>query len=217
MNPKFAKHIDPVFEYVLSILERAEKGKEPGPAEEKAKIRARLDRIDASLGSDLNWRDEWELAKYALVAWIDECLVYGCPWDGAGEWQNSPLETDLYQEGFQSGNPEEFFDRADKAAQLRNKDALEVYYLAVILGFRGMYRPEAGRSGTDPKALRKWLKKTVTTIDVGQGKRNIPRKVRSGEGAHPLRGRFEFLSAFVWFLILLSIAGIMFVVRTLGE
>lgn len=218
MNPKFAKHIDPVFEYVLGILERAEKGKEPDPEEEKAKIVARLNRIDASLGNDRNWCEEWELARYALVAWIDECLVYGCPWDGGGEWQNNPLEVDLYQEGFQSGNAaEEFFNRADKAAQLRNKDALEVYYLAVILGFRGIYRPEIGRSETDPKALRKWLKKTVATIDVGQGKRNIPRKVRSGEGAPALRGKFEFLGAFVWFLILFSIAGILFVVRFLED
>ena len=29
---------------------------------------------------------DWQLAKYALVAWIDEMLILDAPWDGRSQW-----------------------------------------------------------------------------------------------------------------------------------
>ena len=48
---------------------------------------AAVDYAEAALGGGL----EWELAKYALVSWIDEILVE-TPWSGRDWWSNNVLE-----------------------------------------------------------------------------------------------------------------------------
>ncbi len=68
MTPNFAQAVDPIFLYVLALLDRISRDTKPKPQEERARIRALIDEAEARLGSGT----EWELAKYALVSWIDE-------------------------------------------------------------------------------------------------------------------------------------------------
>ena len=211
MNPKFASHIDPLFEYVLNLLERAESGRNPDPEVEKARIRNQLEQIDASLGHIGAWCEDWKLARYAMVAWIDECLVYGCTWDGASVWQRNLLEVDLYKEESEPDDAaEEFFKEAEKASQLKRKDALEVFYLAVILGYRGVYRSDSGDTSSTDSTLRRWLKVTSAAISAGRPEIYIPTTVAPHveDGGQPLNGKFEFLGSFVLLIVLLSILGI---------
>ena len=78
MTPEFARAVDPVFLYVINLLERVGSDEAVSAPEERVRIRAELDRAEALLGQS---RD-WELAKYALVTWIDEVLIEA-PWGSA--------------------------------------------------------------------------------------------------------------------------------------
>ncbi|MEZ6062394.1 MAG: DotU family type IV/VI secretion system protein [Planctomycetaceae bacterium] len=234
MNTQLAAYIDPIFEYVIVLLERAENNQEPDPREEKQKILEKFSAADAALGRS----QDWQLAKFALVAWIDEMLIYGSGWPDSSRswWHSNMLELDLFPsesdepppgsgtvvsdrggdtvrdfhsvdtDDFRGIADREFFHRAAKAAELPSKDALEVYYLAVILGFRGVYRhgdldPEATNL---PRQLGTWLRKTSASIQVGQQRRPVPVQTRAAAGANPLPGRCQFFGATLWTVVLVS-------------
>lgn len=57
-------------------------------------------------------------------------------WDGGGWWENHKLEFQYFKSN-EAGTG--FFQRAKQAEQLIQRDAIEVYYVAVILGFRGLF------------------------------------------------------------------------------
>jgi type VI secretion system protein ImpK len=75
--------------------------------------------------------------KYALVAFIDETII-ASDWSQKQNWLANPLQLQLYNR-FDAG--EEFFQRVE---ELRgriqfNVQVLEVYYLCLVLGFKGKY------------------------------------------------------------------------------
>jgi hypothetical protein len=67
MTPRFACKIDPIFEHVLTLLERAEDGHDPDPIVEQEAIGELLADAEAFLGET----EEWKRAKFAIVSWID--------------------------------------------------------------------------------------------------------------------------------------------------
>ena len=184
MTPKFSQAVDLVFLHVLGLLERIENSESPAPEEEQVRIRALIDQAEASLGKE----KEWELAKYGLVAWIDEMLV-DAPWDGREWWSNNVLEMHYFnsRRAF-----EEFFIHAQEATSLTRKDALEVYYVCVILGFRGLYRdPDSGPalalSLNFPANLDEWCRQTALSVRLGQGREPPGAPGPEKAGAPPLR------------------------------
>jgi type VI secretion system protein ImpK len=75
-------------------------------------------------------------ARYALVAFLDE-QVLKSNWPGRAEWMGHPLQLELYNE-FTAG--ENFFNRMRTLLQQGGcSPALEIYYLCLMLGFRGAY------------------------------------------------------------------------------
>ena len=106
MTPHFAKAVDPVFEYVLALLDRIEHQENPSPEQTQSFIRGTLlSRADQQLGQS----EEWRLARYALVCWIDEMLTIA-PWQGRDWWVNNVLEYSLFQTADRALL---FFTRAD--------------------------------------------------------------------------------------------------------
>ena len=77
MTPNFAAAVDPIFLHVLGLLERIGQSDAPNPTEERAVINNWIRHAEAQLGQ----KQDWELAKYALVAWIDDVLIEA-PWTG---------------------------------------------------------------------------------------------------------------------------------------
>jgi type VI secretion system protein ImpK len=217
MTPRFASKIDPIFEHVLTLLERAEDGHDPDPMVEQEAIGKRLADAEAFLGET----EEWKLAKFAMVSWIDEILVHGCTWKHGEWWHQNLLEGQHFKvegtDNFFQVNvaAQEFFNRARQAAGLARKDALEVYYIAVILGFRGIYGQKDLNPQTYglPGTLPQWLKTTAAAIQLGQGRPPIPRVPRAAHGAKALKGRLEFLGALVWFLLFATVATVLFVMQ----
>ena len=199
MTPEFAKAVDPIFLHVLELLERIERNETPVAKDERARVRAQIDRAEAMLGR----KPDWELAKYAMVAWIDDLLIEA-PWDGRMWWEENALEVELFnsRDAFTK-----FYTQAEEAQQLTKKDALEVFYVCVVLGFRGLYRDtsvDAEMMGL-PSSLDEWARKTAMAINLGLGRPPITVNSRPGEGAPPLEGRFNLVGMSIVAVILTAI------------
>lgn len=154
----FYETVDRIFLHVLLLLERIKNKREVDPEQERDEIVRRLEDAESKLGK----RDDWKLTQYALVAWIDEMLCTA-PWGGNDWWLAHSLEMDLHKERIRA---HEFFERAHEASTESKLQALECYYIAVVLGFRGAYRSreafeeEAKRLSFDlPSSLEDWASK----------------------------------------------------------
>jgi type VI secretion system protein ImpK len=186
MTPPFALAVDPIFMYVLALLDRISRAAKPAAQEERARIRVLIDEAEAKLGNGT----EWQLAKYALVSWIDEMLVDAF-WDGREWWSNNVLEIELFNS---RECHEQFFLKAKQASALAGRDALEVFYVCVIMGFRGLYL-DAGLSAMIaqslnlPSDLNDWAKQTALAIRLGQGREPLPAPRVEIPGAPPMRSR----------------------------
>ncbi len=191
MTPKFSEAVDPVILYIVELLDRISANESPDPEEVRVQVRGRLDEAESRLGQT----KEWELAKYALVAWIDELLIEA-PWDGRRWWEEKSLEFDVFNT---RDRFTEFYHKAEQAAELSKKDALEVYYVCVVLGFRGIYRdPSAAILAEQlrlPPTLEAWAKRVALAIQLGQGVPPIIESPRPATGAPPLEGKFLLIGA----------------------
>jgi len=81
--------------------------------------------------------DDVSTAKYALAAFLDE-TVLNSRWPYKDRWADNPLQLDYFGT-YLAG--EIFYDKVeDLRARAESKaDLLEVYYMCLLLGFRGKY------------------------------------------------------------------------------
>src|SRR5439155_11845235 len=77
-------------------------------------------------------RDQFLGIRYALVCWLDEIFILDSPWKD--QWSERSLEIDLYNSRERAWK---FWEQADNASARPTTDALEVFFLCVMLGFRG--------------------------------------------------------------------------------
>lgn len=202
MNPRFAAAVDPVFLCALQALERLDRGQQLDPLELSRELLQRLADGDAVAGLERSW----QLAKYALVAWIDEMLVNHA-WSGSKWWSNNVLEARLFQSRLCSVR---FFALAKEAASLSERDALEVFHQCVVLGFRGMYGTTGETSEMDgdtayPATLVTWLRTVdrmlssahATQVDEGNSQVTVQPTWAAIAGAPPHHGRMRVL---IWSL-----------------
>jgi type VI secretion system protein ImpK len=191
MTPQFAQAVDPIFLAMLDLLDQIGQNQPVSPQNERYRLVAAVDHAEGALGGGV----EWELAKYALVSWIDEMLVE-TPWSGRDWWSNNVLEVQYFSTRLCN---ERFYTKAQEASGQSRRDALEVFYNCVILGFRGLYRdPNLASSLTAanglPPDLLSWTKQTAMAIRLGQGRPPLPRPRREIQGVAPLGRR----SSVVW-------------------
>lgn len=194
MSPKFAQAVDPIFLHVFEVLERIRLG-EHLAAEEVANACVReFDRAEGQLGGGA----AWGLAKYGLAAWIDAVLS-DAPWSGSEWWKENALEVRF---GGRRNTSVDFFAKANEALTLSNKDALEVYYVCVVLGFRGAYADAGTPKGDQqlrelnlPPSLPDWTKRVREAIRLGEGRPPIAVRSVPGDGAPPLDGKFYLVGA----------------------
>ncbi|MDZ4820159.1 MAG: DotU family type IV/VI secretion system protein [Planctomycetota bacterium] len=186
MTPKFAQAVDPIFLHVLELLDRIARDERISPQDERLRVRALIDQAQAFIGNS----QEWDLAKYAIVSWIDEVLLEA-PWQGREWWSNNVLEVEMFNTRLCN---EMFYVRAQEASSLQSRDALEVFYVCVVLGFRGLYRdPTIAAMFTQvhglPPDLESWAKQASLAIRLGQGRPPLAGPRRQIAGAPPLRTR----------------------------
>lgn len=185
MTPEFAQAVDPVFLHVLRLLERLDNGEGPSVAEVRRGIMTPLNQADTVLRNS----EDWKHAKYALVVWIDDVLI-DSRWEHNRSWAEPLLEFEIYGTSHAST---QFYTEAEEARRLPKSDALEVFYVCVVLGFRGIYRDpvEAEQWAYEnglPPTLEAWTKQTAKSIRAGKGLPSFVGNTRPGAGVPALRG-----------------------------
>ena len=117
------------------------------PATLKTRVVEMFDDFERNARSAGVDNEKIKLAKFALVAFLDETII-SSGWQRKDEWLTEPLQIKLF-DTFNAG--EEFFTNLNSLRQRSssNKDVLEVYYLCLTLGFKGMYQLQS------PETLRR--------------------------------------------------------------
>ncbi len=211
MTPKFAHAVDDVFVYVIDLLSRIERDEQPNHKNERDKVRELLERAEVRIDS----REEWKLAKYALVAWIDEALTQA-EWHARKGWRDKTLESTYFKT---DNAPLQFFLKAREAQEFSNKDSLEVFYLCVMVGFRGIYSgpgggETAGHHGLDAN-LDTWIERIANAIRRKPDRPPITATPGPVHVAAPLVARFQFLGMSLLTFVLAVAAAVVFVVLLL--
>ena len=103
-------------------------------------VRADIQRLVAQseryLESGTVSREDYDLARFAIFAWIDEAIL-SSPWDGKNHWQREKLQR-IYYDTDDAG--EKFFEKLDlNTIGLHQRDVREIYYLCLAMGFTGKY------------------------------------------------------------------------------
>ena len=81
--------------------------------------------------------DDVDAATFALVSFFDEAVLLA-DWPGREAWMSRPLQLELYDR-FDAG--EQFYVRLNALLDDPSRtEVLEVYYLAMALGFKGQYQ-----------------------------------------------------------------------------
>ena len=202
MRSEFAAEIDPIFIALQRLLGRIETGERLIVSDERTRLLKALDRAEQMLGNSA----DWQLAKYALCGWIDSQLMKA-PWLGRDWWSKNCLESQLF--GSRISNVE-YFLKASKAAQMPNKDALEVFYLGVMMGFRGFYDDENSEELSGqlnlPLTLQEWCAGVASSLQFKQGRPKIEAAKREGGTARPLAGRQALTNVSMISIFLASLA-----------
>jgi type VI secretion system protein ImpK len=208
MSPKFAAAVDPVILYVLHVLERIENNDALDPQEVKVKVLGQISQAQERLAN----HPDWQLAKYALVCWAEENLKEA-PWPGAEHFVMNSLEFELF--GMQEYHTR-FYVKAKEAGASGALDALEVFYICVVLGFRGFYSDADADSMAVtahdlslPLSIEAWANQTAAQIKHGTGRRQAESRSAAGDGAPPLWARFHLLAWSTICLVLAVAAGVM--------
>ncbi len=148
-------------------------------------------------------------ARYALTCWLDEVFIAETVW--SAEWNEQKLELSMYGTNDRAWK---FWEQARIAESRPGTDALEVYFLCVMLGFRGDLTDQ-------PARLREWVMATRARLGTN-APRDWPAPPSQDPPTYvpPLRGRESLrrmvLSAGMLLLVLLPVVAY-FIVEQLNR
>jgi len=207
MSPEFANAIDPIILDVLALKKSVDAGVIDFGEVDQARNRiiARIDSLQSKIGDSASRRS----SQMALCAWIDSLFIEDTNWEWRQYWRNHCLEVEFFQV---RKSHVDFFKWARDASGIGNKDALEVFYLAVVLGYRGLYKGDM--PGDDsrreelslPPEIDQWCRSTAASIQLKQS-RPKPRPVIQSAGSfEPLRGRSQLAQYSVMGIVLCAAA-----------
>jgi type VI secretion system protein ImpK len=193
MREELANIVFPVFSYGLKLKDRLDRGEDPNLAEEQTALKKRLMNAsearrwpdyggppldESEMGRAGALRNTFLGCRYALACWLDDLFIFESPW---GEtWKENSMEFALYQ---QRDRAYIFWEQVRLAESRMESDALEVFYLCVMLGFRGEVRDKVDKT----KAWRESAEGQISR----QQPRNWPgpQEQQPTTNVPPLRGR----------------------------
>jgi type VI secretion system protein ImpK len=136
MRAEIARLVHPVIAYGLHLKERLGRGEGPDLTTEMTALRGlMLSEEQARQWPDFGGDGTGHFlgVRYALACWLDEIFILDSPWGEA--WNARKIEDALYHSNDRAWK---FWEQAERAASW--PDALEVYYLCMLLGFRGIHK-----------------------------------------------------------------------------
>ncbi|MHC1697152.1 MAG: DotU family type IV/VI secretion system protein [Geobacteraceae bacterium] len=122
-----------ILAYVTSFLKSVEI-RQPDHAQLKADLHRLLQESEALFHQGSFSRDDYDLARFAVCALVDEALLKSS-WEHRALWLKDQLQRNYYNT---TDAGEEFFARLSSLG-LHQRGVREVYYLCLALGFTGRY------------------------------------------------------------------------------
>ena len=196
MQDTIANLVYPVIDYGLALRERLERGENPTIGIEQATLKGMLlseaeARRWAAFGGDPEARGMGESRdrggpaflgiRYALTCWLDEIFILNSPF--AAAWNERKLEVAFYGTNDRAWK---FWDQARIAEGRGGTDALEVFFLCVMFGFRGELRDE-------PEQLHAWTAAARAQLARGHGQEwPYPPELEAPSDVPPLQGQENF-------------------------
>lgn len=199
MREEISNLVHPVFAYGLRLKERLERGETLDFSSEQATLKGlllsetesrRLPEFGgegaghsnisrgSTSGSGRRGPDQFLGIRYALACWLDETFILGSPWEA--RWTERKIEEALYGSNDRAWA---FWEQARMAEARPGSDSLEVFYLCVMLGFRGDMRSK-------PDQLKAWAENSGKRISREQGKEwPVPPELEPPINVPPLHGR----------------------------
>jgi type VI secretion system protein ImpK len=230
MRDEIANLVHPVFMYGVDLKDRLERGEEPNLESEQAQLKGLLlsesdarrhsdfggegdighsmvSMVGATRGGDSGRRggDHFLGIRYALACWLDELFILGSSWESA--WNERKMEVSLYGTNDRAWK---MWDQAKRAESRSGTDALETFYLTVMMGFRGDLRDNLDK-------LRTWTSNTLARISRGLGQEwPSPAELDPPVNVPPLRGREQVQQVILigGGILLIVIAFVAFVAMT---
>lgn len=197
MNKRLSDLVYGVIQSALDLKDRLDK-EDPSTLDIETEQRELLSRIQndsaARLVPDFLGDNQMFLGvRYALACWLDELFIVHSSWSNL--WNERKLEVLLYDSLVRA---EKFWDQADlvlsrpgtpKIAFRPGPDAIEAFFLFIVLGFRGKFL-------NNPAKIREYVESMrilVAKTDPWVPPRDIPVKPNPA----PLEGR-ETLQRTIW-------------------
>jgi type VI secretion system protein ImpK len=167
-----ANLVHPVLTYGLGLKARLDAGAVPDLDIEQATLKGLLlsenearrlslfggDSRDDGAAESLRRGGQFLGIRYALVCWLDEIFTLDPHWQA--EWNERKLEVALYATNDRAWK---FWEQARQAEARPEVDALEVFFLCVMLGFAGELREE-------PERLESWVIATQHRVIKARGR-----------------------------------------------
>lgn len=203
MQDAIVNLVHPVISYALELKAKLERGEAPAFEIEQAALKglllsemearrwgdfggeggAETMAASAHRGEDVRGRGAQQFLgiRYALVCWIDEVFILDSSW--GEKWNEKKMEVALYGTNDRAWK---FWEQARRAEARSGKDAVEVFFLCVMLGFRGELRER-------PDQLQAWVAATRAQMARNQAQEwPYPPELEPPSSVPPLHGRDRF-------------------------
>ncbi len=186
MTPEFSDVVYPIYFQVLTLLDELAAGDQPTLAQVMARSQSWIKSADGRAAQSRELAAEFALARYGLVAWIDEVLV-DSNWGKSVGWGalNHVLEFVVYGTRNRYWHFYEEAEAAETALEQKRatSDPLETYYVCVAMGF-------LGRGAQDPEFLDAWVKNVDVKLELYSPapRRPFSQKNLPSTGLTPRRG-----------------------------
>lgn len=151
MTPEFSDLVFRVVSYALDLKDRVDQGGTADLEHERSRLIEMLP-VHTSPAIQLDYAGDGRVflgARYALCCWIDELFIVDSPW--ADRWKPLILEQALFGTRVRA---DKFWEQAEialrrptspRALTPPGSDAIEAFFLCILLGFRGAYREDPAK------------------------------------------------------------------------
>ena len=217
MTPQFGELVHPVIFHALDLKDRLDRGDKLDLEAEQRRLIERL-RSSGEVRHLVDYMGDGTVflgARYALSCWIDELFIVYSSW--ADLWKERPFEVALYGSRERAGK---FWDQADLVLRRPNSpraptapglDAMETFFLCIVLGFRGRYLDIPAKVREYVEEMRPQVTRTTpwqmprdrgvkTNVEPLLGRANLRRVIA-------VYGGLSLLIAFVFLIVLQFVRG----------
>lgn len=183
MNPAIAGYVQPILNRGLELKRRLESGETLDMEQAQRELMDLLKReVEPRYRGNVAGEKDFLGIRYPLACWLDEIFIMDSPW--SSDWTAQTFEWAMYGDRQAARR---FWTQAEMALKSRGDDVVEVFFLCVLLGFRGRYRD-------DPERLRQeFIEPARRTLKRSLAKKwEEPRKLQPPANVPPLHGREHF-------------------------